>query len=143
MVFEGRETEFRYTGLKRGRGIFGSIGGGVREIEIPVYGTQTRSSQALQSWQHWVISKVTLLYVLSAKIPKPLNDALDDAVKQTRRSIGHKIRKVSVGVAGNRHYAATCRGHWRVEHDPIRGRTARVACINKCYGQYANTSCIK
>ena len=27
------------------------------------------------------------------RIPEPLNDALDDAVKQTRRSMGRKIRK--------------------------------------------------
>ncbi len=33
------------------------------------------------------------LYPLSARIPEPLNDALDDAVKQTRRSMGRKIRK--------------------------------------------------
>ncbi|MBD1929931.1 hypothetical protein H6F74_27410 [Trichocoleus sp. FACHB-90] len=51
MVFEGWKTEFRYPGLKGGGGIFGSISGGVRETEIPVYGTQTRSSQALQTLQ--------------------------------------------------------------------------------------------
>ena len=33
------------------------------------------------------------LYPLSARIPEPLNDALDEAVKQTRRSMGRKIRK--------------------------------------------------
>jgi len=38
-------------------------------------------------------TKVTPLYPLSARIPEPLNDALDDAVKQTRRSMGRKIRK--------------------------------------------------
>jgi len=51
MVFGGRETEFRYTRLKRGGGIFGSIGGGGRETEIPIYETQTRSSQVLQTLQ--------------------------------------------------------------------------------------------
>ena len=38
-------------------------------------------------------TKATPLYPLSARIPEPLNDALDDAVKQTRRSMGRKIRK--------------------------------------------------
>ena len=38
-------------------------------------------------------TKATPLYPLSARIPDPLNDALDDAVKQTRRSMGRKIRK--------------------------------------------------
>ncbi|MBD2001701.1 MULTISPECIES: hypothetical protein [Cyanophyceae] len=38
-------------------------------------------------------TKVTPLYPLSVRIPEPLNDALDDAVKQTRRSMGRKIRK--------------------------------------------------
>jgi hypothetical protein len=38
-------------------------------------------------------TKAIPLYPLSARIPEPLNDALDDAVKQTRRSMGRKIRK--------------------------------------------------
>jgi hypothetical protein len=38
-------------------------------------------------------TQATPLYPLSARIPEPLNDALDDAVKQTRRSMGRKIRK--------------------------------------------------
>jgi hypothetical protein len=38
-------------------------------------------------------TKATPLYPLSARIPELLNDALDDAVKQTRRSMGRKIRK--------------------------------------------------
>ena len=38
-------------------------------------------------------TKATPLYPLSARIPEPLNDALDVAVKQTRRSMGRKIRK--------------------------------------------------
>lgn len=38
-------------------------------------------------------TKANPLYPLSARIPEPLNDALDDAVKQTRRSMGRKIRK--------------------------------------------------
>ena len=38
-------------------------------------------------------TKATPLYPLSARIPEALNDALDDAVKQTRRSMGRKIRK--------------------------------------------------
>ncbi len=38
-------------------------------------------------------TKATPLYPLSARIPEPLNDALDNAVKQTRRSMGRKIRK--------------------------------------------------
>ena len=38
-------------------------------------------------------TKATPLYPLSARIPEPLNDALDIAVKQTRRSMGRKIRK--------------------------------------------------
>ncbi len=33
------------------------------------------------------------LYPLSVRIPEPLNDTLDGAVKQTRRSMGRKIRK--------------------------------------------------
>jgi hypothetical protein len=33
------------------------------------------------------------LYPLSVRIPEPLNDVLDGAVKQTRRSMGRKIRK--------------------------------------------------
>ncbi len=45
-------------------------------------------------------TKATPLYPLSARIPEPLNDALDDAVKQTRRSMGRKIRKeVLVSIA--------------------------------------------
>ncbi len=45
-------------------------------------------------------TKATPLYPLSARIPEPLNDALDDAVKQTRRSMGRKIRKeVLVAIA--------------------------------------------
>jgi len=45
-------------------------------------------------------TKTTPLYPLSARIPEPLNDALDDAVKQTRRSMGRKIRKeVLVSIA--------------------------------------------
>lgn len=40
------------------------------------------------------------LYPLSARIPEPLNDALDDAVKQTRRSMGRKIcKEVLVSIA--------------------------------------------
>jgi hypothetical protein len=39
-------------------------------------------------------TKATPLYPLSARIPEPLNDALDDAVKQTRRSMGVRfVRK--------------------------------------------------
>ncbi|MBD1944347.1 hypothetical protein H6F50_18635 [Coleofasciculus sp. FACHB-712] len=38
-------------------------------------------------------TKTPPLYPLSVRIPEPLNDALDDAVKQTRRSMGRKIRK--------------------------------------------------
>jgi hypothetical protein len=33
------------------------------------------------------------LYSLSVRIPESLNDVLDDALKQTRRSMGRKIRK--------------------------------------------------
>ncbi|MBD1933310.1 MULTISPECIES: hypothetical protein [Cyanophyceae] len=43
------KLKFRSTGLKRGGGISGSIGGEGWETEIPVYGTQTGSSQALQN----------------------------------------------------------------------------------------------
>lgn len=50
----------------------------------PDYGT---SKQELED------TKTTPLYPLSARIPEQLNDALDDAVKQTRRSMGRKIRK--------------------------------------------------
>jgi ribosome-binding ATPase YchF (GTP1/OBG family) len=40
------------------------------------------------------------LYALSVRVPESLNDALDEAVKQTRRSVGRKIRKeVLVSVA--------------------------------------------
>ena len=35
----------------------------------------------------------TRLYNLSVRVPEVLNDALDDAVKKTRRNIGQKIRK--------------------------------------------------
>lgn len=35
----------------------------------------------------------TRLYNLSIRVPESLNDALDDAVKITRRTIGQKIRK--------------------------------------------------
>jgi|GEM_PF-4398773 len=48
------------------------------------YGTSKQESED---------TKATPLYPLSARIPEPLNDALDDAVKQTRRSMGRKIRK--------------------------------------------------
>jgi hypothetical protein len=48
------------------------------------YGTSKQESED---------AKATPLYPLSARIPEPLNDALDDAVKQTRRSMGRKIRK--------------------------------------------------
>ncbi len=41
------------------------------------------------------------LYPLSVRVPEPLNDALDDAVQQTRRSMGRKFRK-SIGVADDR-----------------------------------------
>jgi hypothetical protein len=43
------KLKFRSTGLKRGGGISGSIGGGGRETEILIYKAQTRSSQALQN----------------------------------------------------------------------------------------------
>ncbi len=37
---------------------------------------------------------------MSVRIPEPLNDVLDEALKQTRRSMGRKIRKeVLVAVA--------------------------------------------
>lgn len=48
------------------------------------YGTSKQESED---------TKATPLYPLSARIPEALNDALDDAVKQTRRSMGRKIRK--------------------------------------------------
>jgi hypothetical protein len=35
----------------------------------------------------------TRLYNLSVRVPEVLNDALDEAVKKTRRNIGQKIRK--------------------------------------------------
>jgi len=46
-----------------------------------------------KAYQESEDTKATPLYPLSARIPEPLNDALDDAVKQTRRSMGRKIRK--------------------------------------------------
>lgn len=55
------------------------------------YGIRNKDSGASQ--QESQDTKATPLYPLSARIPEPLNDALDDAVKQTRRSMGRKIRK--------------------------------------------------
>jgi hypothetical protein len=55
------------------------------------YGIRNNDSGA--SKQESQDTKATPLYPLSARIPEPLNDALDDAVKQTRRSMGRKIRK--------------------------------------------------
>lgn len=55
------------------------------------YGIRNKDSGA--SKQESQDTKATPLYPLSARIPEPLNDALDDAVKQTRRSMGRKIRK--------------------------------------------------
>ena len=55
------------------------------------YGIKNKDSGT--SKQESEDTKVTPLYPLSARIPEPLNDALDDAVKQTRRSMGRKIRK--------------------------------------------------
>ena len=55
------------------------------------YGIRNKDSGA--SKQESEDTKATPLYPLSARIPEPLNDALDDAVKQTRRSMGRKIRK--------------------------------------------------
>jgi hypothetical protein len=54
-------------------------------------GIRNKDSAALK--QESEDTKATPLYPLSARIPEPLNDALDDAVKQTRRSMGRKIRK--------------------------------------------------
>jgi hypothetical protein len=54
-------------------------------------GIRNKDSGALK--QESEDTKATPLYPLSARIPEPLNDALDDAVKQTRRSMGRKIRK--------------------------------------------------
>jgi hypothetical protein len=55
------------------------------------YGIKNKDSGT--SKQESEDTKATPLYPLSARIPEPLNDALDDAVKQTRRSMGRKIRK--------------------------------------------------
>jgi hypothetical protein len=52
-----------------------------------------RNNDSGASKQESEDNKATPLYPLSARIPEPLNDALDDAVKQTRRSMGRKIRK--------------------------------------------------
>ena len=52
-----------------------------------------RNNDSGASKQESEDTKATPLYPLSARIPEPLNDALDDAVKQTRRSMGRKIRK--------------------------------------------------
>lgn len=52
-----------------------------------------RNTDSGTSKQESEDTKATPLYPLSARIPEPLNDALDDAVKQTRRSMGRKIRK--------------------------------------------------
>lgn len=52
-----------------------------------------RNHDSATSKQESEDTKATPLYPLSARIPEPLNDALDDAVKQTRRSMGRKIRK--------------------------------------------------
>lgn len=52
-----------------------------------------RNKDSSASKQESEDTKATPLYPLSARIPEPLNDALDDAVKQTRRSMGRKIRK--------------------------------------------------
>jgi len=52
-----------------------------------------RNKDSGASKQELEDTKATPLYPLSARIPEPLNDALDDAVKQTRRSMGRKIRK--------------------------------------------------
>lgn len=52
-----------------------------------------RNNDSGASKQESQDTKATPLYPLSARIPEPLNDALDDAVKQTRRSMGRKIRK--------------------------------------------------
>jgi hypothetical protein len=52
-----------------------------------------RNKDSAKAKQESEDTKATPLYPLSARIPEPLNDALDDAVKQTRRSMGRKIRK--------------------------------------------------
>jgi hypothetical protein len=52
-----------------------------------------RNQDSGKTYQESQDTKATPLYPLSARIPEPLNDALDDAVKQTRRSMGRKIRK--------------------------------------------------
>ena len=55
--------------------------------------SEIRNKDSGASKQESEDTKATPLYPLSARIPEPLNDALDDAVKQTRRSMGRKIRK--------------------------------------------------
>ncbi len=52
-----------------------------------------RNQDSGKAYQESEDTKATPLYHLSVRIPEPLNDALDDAVKQTRRSMGRKIRK--------------------------------------------------
>jgi hypothetical protein len=52
-----------------------------------------RNNDSGASKQESQDTKATPLYPLSVRIPELLNDALDDAVKQTRRSMGRKIRK--------------------------------------------------
>ncbi|MBD2016584.1 hypothetical protein H6F96_21755 [Microcoleus sp. FACHB-53] len=52
-----------------------------------------RNQESGKAEQESEDTKATPLYPLSARIPEPLNDTLDDAVKQTRRSMGRKIRK--------------------------------------------------
>ena len=74
-----------------------------------------RNQDSATSKQESEDTKAPPLYPLSVRIPEPLNDALDDAVKQTRRSMGRKIRKevlVSLAIEAMLQHVETA-GGWR------------------------------